>query len=139
MKLGFIGTGNMAGAIMGGIIRRGIIAPEEIIGSDISEAGRERAGKERRRAQFHRRKSTHFSTSFPAHIFKTLPREVYDCILEQLENIHFEQDHATDIFSLVPIIRVSRKKRHTRLIEKTHWIKGKKSYNRILTIRKISQ
>ena len=46
MKLGFIGTGNMAGAIMGGIIRRGIIAPEEIIGSDISEAGRERARKE---------------------------------------------------------------------------------------------
>ena len=35
MKLGFIGTGNMAGAIMGGIIKKGIIAPEEIIGSDI--------------------------------------------------------------------------------------------------------
>ena len=32
MKLGFIGTGNMAGAIMGGIIKKGIIAPEEIIG-----------------------------------------------------------------------------------------------------------
>ena len=29
MKLGFIGTGNMAGAIMGGIIKKGIIAPEE--------------------------------------------------------------------------------------------------------------
>ena len=42
MKLGFIGTGNMAGAIMGGIIRKGIIKPEEIIGSDISEAGREK-------------------------------------------------------------------------------------------------
>lgn len=27
MKLGFIGTGNMAGAIMGGIIKKGIIAP----------------------------------------------------------------------------------------------------------------
>ena len=25
MKLGFIGTGNMAGAIMGGIIKKGII------------------------------------------------------------------------------------------------------------------
>jgi len=37
MKLGFIGTGNMAGAIMGGIIKKGIIAPEEIIGSDIME------------------------------------------------------------------------------------------------------
>lgn len=42
MKLGFIGTGNMAGAIMGGIIRKGMIAPDEIIGSDILEAGRNR-------------------------------------------------------------------------------------------------
>lgn len=40
MKLGFVGTGNMAGAIMGGIIRAGLIPPEEIIGSDVSEAGR---------------------------------------------------------------------------------------------------
>ena len=45
-KLGFIGTGNMAGAIMGGIIRKGMVSPEEIIGSDISEAGRERVKKE---------------------------------------------------------------------------------------------
>ena len=42
MKLGFIGTGNMAGAIMGGIIRNGVLKPEEIIGSDILEAGREK-------------------------------------------------------------------------------------------------
>ena len=41
MKLGFIGTGNMAGAIMGGIIRNQIFAPEEIIGADVSEAGRQ--------------------------------------------------------------------------------------------------
>ena len=40
MKLGFIGTGNMAGAIIGGIIRAGLVSPEELIGSDISEAGR---------------------------------------------------------------------------------------------------
>lgn len=46
MKLGFIGTGNMAGAIMGGIIREGLIRPEEIIGADISEAGRERVKKQ---------------------------------------------------------------------------------------------
>ncbi|MBC5688947.1 pyrroline-5-carboxylate reductase [Mediterraneibacter sp. NSJ-55] len=45
MKLGFIGTGNMAGAIMGGIIKKGIFKPEEIIGSDISEQGRERIKK----------------------------------------------------------------------------------------------
>lgn len=42
MKLGFIGTGNMAGAIMGGIIKKGLIAPQEIIGADVSEAGREK-------------------------------------------------------------------------------------------------
>ena len=42
MKLGFIGTGNMAGAIMGGIIKNQIFRPEEIIGADISPAGRER-------------------------------------------------------------------------------------------------
>ena len=46
MKLGFIGTGNMAGAIMGGIIKKGIFKPEEIIGSDIMEAGREKARAE---------------------------------------------------------------------------------------------
>ena len=42
MKLGFIGTGNMAGAIMGGIIKKGLIAPEEIIGADIMPQSRER-------------------------------------------------------------------------------------------------
>jgi len=43
MKLGFIGTGNMAGAIMGGIIKNGVLKPEEIIGSDIF-GSRERKG-----------------------------------------------------------------------------------------------
>lgn len=42
MKLGFIGTGNMATAIIGGIIKKGIVNPQDIVGSDIFEAGRER-------------------------------------------------------------------------------------------------
>lgn len=42
MKLGFIGCGNMAGAIIRGIIASGIIKPEEIIGADLSEAAREK-------------------------------------------------------------------------------------------------
>ena len=46
MKLGFIGTGNMAGAIMGGIIKNQIFRPEEIIGADISPAGRDRVKAE---------------------------------------------------------------------------------------------
>ncbi len=42
MKLGFIGTGNMASAIMGGIIGNKLIAADEIIGSDVSAAGRDK-------------------------------------------------------------------------------------------------
>lgn len=42
MKLGFIGTGNMASAIMGGIIKNQLIAADEIIGADLSAPGRER-------------------------------------------------------------------------------------------------
>lgn len=43
MKIGFIGTGNMAGAITSGLINKGIFRPDEIIGSDISEQGRQNA------------------------------------------------------------------------------------------------
>ena len=46
MKLGFIGTGNMASAIMGGIIKNNVIPAEEIIGADLFAPGRERAQKE---------------------------------------------------------------------------------------------
>lgn len=42
MKLGFIGTGNMASAIMGGIISNQLIPADEIIGADLLEAGREK-------------------------------------------------------------------------------------------------
>ncbi|MCF2668036.1 MULTISPECIES: pyrroline-5-carboxylate reductase [Lachnospiraceae] len=46
MKLGFIGTGNMASAIMGGIIKKAIIPAEEIIGADLFAPGRERVQKQ---------------------------------------------------------------------------------------------
>ena len=45
-KIGFIGSGNMARAIMGGIIKKGLFRPEEIIASDIWEPARERTQKE---------------------------------------------------------------------------------------------
>ena len=41
MKLGFIGTGNMASAIMGGVIKNHIFDANEIIGSDLFAASRE--------------------------------------------------------------------------------------------------
>ena len=43
MKLGFIGAGNMASAIIGGIIKKGIHAPEDIICSSPVEAERQKA------------------------------------------------------------------------------------------------
>lgn len=42
-KLGFIGAGNMATAMMSGIIKSGIFPPEEIILSDISQAQLDKA------------------------------------------------------------------------------------------------
>ena len=45
MKLGIIGTGNMAAAIMGGSIGKKMISAEEIIGADLFAPGREK-GKE---------------------------------------------------------------------------------------------
>lgn len=46
MKLGFIGTGNMASAIMSGVISRGVVPAEEIIGADMFAPGRERVKKQ---------------------------------------------------------------------------------------------
>ena len=46
LKIGFIGLGNMARAIIGGIIEKGNIAPNEIIGSDISITAVENAKKD---------------------------------------------------------------------------------------------
>ena len=45
-KLGFIGCGNMAGAIIRGIISSGAAKPEEIIGADLSETARGRIHEE---------------------------------------------------------------------------------------------
>ena len=42
MRLGFIGTGNMASAIIGGVIKKGIVEPKEIIGADVFAPGREK-------------------------------------------------------------------------------------------------
>lgn len=42
MKLGFIGTGNMASAILNGILSNHLLPAEEIIGADLFAPGRER-------------------------------------------------------------------------------------------------
>ena len=43
MKLGFIGLGNMASAMIGGMLKKGLVNSQDIIGSDVSETGRAKA------------------------------------------------------------------------------------------------
>ena len=43
MKIGFIGCGNMASAIMGGIIKEKVFAPADIYGTDALPAAVEKA------------------------------------------------------------------------------------------------
>ena len=38
MKLGFIGCGNMAGAMIGGILKNNILPADELIGSALRES-----------------------------------------------------------------------------------------------------
>lgn len=46
MKLGFIGLGNMASAMIGGMLKKGLVSSQDIIGSDVSEAGRAKAAEQ---------------------------------------------------------------------------------------------
>ena len=43
MKIGFIGCGNLASAMIGGILKKGIVKKEEIIVSNLTEAGSRRS------------------------------------------------------------------------------------------------
>lgn len=45
MKLGFIGCGNMAGAMMGGVIKNGIFRPEDVYGSDLYAPSRNKVAE----------------------------------------------------------------------------------------------
>ena len=46
MKLGFIGLGNMASAMIGGILKKELVGNQDIIGSDKSKAGCEKAAEQ---------------------------------------------------------------------------------------------
>ena len=47
MKVGFIGCGNMASAMIGGIIRNQVVAPQDILASAKTEASREESKEPR--------------------------------------------------------------------------------------------
>lgn len=46
MRIGFIGTGNMASAIMGGIISHGLAKADEVMGADVFAQSREKVEKQ---------------------------------------------------------------------------------------------
>ena len=45
MKIGFIGLGNMASAMIGGILKKNLYSPEDLIGADKSEEAVKRAAE----------------------------------------------------------------------------------------------
>lgn len=45
MKIGFIGLGNMASAMIGGILKKELYSAEDIIGSDKIRGFRSKSGK----------------------------------------------------------------------------------------------
>ena len=46
MKIGFIGCGNMASAMIGGIIKNQVVAPADILASAKTEVSREKKKEE---------------------------------------------------------------------------------------------
>ncbi len=42
-RIGFIGCGNMASAMIGGILKKGLVQPEDLTASDVSDAARQKA------------------------------------------------------------------------------------------------
>ena len=46
MKIGFIGCGNMAAAMLNGILKAGILKPEELTASAVSSATRDKIRQE---------------------------------------------------------------------------------------------
>lgn len=82
MKLGFIGTGNMAGAIMGGIISSGLIGPDEIIGSDALQAGRERI---RERYGIHVTPDNRQAAKEAEVLFLSVKPQFYPAVIEEIK------------------------------------------------------
>ena len=55
MKIGFIGLGNMARAIIGGMLRKEMVRPEDIIGTAKTQETREKMAAEKMRMPRRRR------------------------------------------------------------------------------------
>ena len=87
MKLGFIGCGNMASAIMSGIVSNGLIQADEIIGADVFAPSKEKA-KETLGIQIAEsnievvQKADAFVLSIKPQFYAQVIAEIKDCIKE---------------------------------------------------------
>ena len=87
MKLGFIGCGNMASAIMSGIISNGLIQADEIIGADVFAPSKEKA-KETLGIQIAEsnievvQKADAFVLSIKPQFYAQVIAEIKDCVKE---------------------------------------------------------
>lgn len=79
MKLGFIGAGNMAKAIMGGILASGIVPGTEILASDLSEDARKAAGALGVQATTDNRKAAQCDT-----VFLAVKPQFYEAVIGEI-------------------------------------------------------
>ena len=99
MKLGVIGVGNMATAILGGIIKNEVLRPEEIIGSNRSEAGRNKAKETLDMETYKKAMEGIYSTSVNESTLDEAPM-AYKNIDEIINNV---QDTVEIVANLKPI------------------------------------
>lgn len=80
MKIGFIGTGNMGGAMIQGILASGIITPDELYISDINEA----LLKSYREKGVHTSCDNRTTAQMADYIFLTVKPQFYEDVLQGL-------------------------------------------------------
>lgn len=80
MKIGFIGCGNMAKAMMGGILKKGIVKPEDLIASDGYEPS---LAKAREEFGIHTTKDNKEVIAFGDVIFLAVKPNVYDAVMRE--------------------------------------------------------
>lgn len=83
MKLGFIGCGNMANAIIGGVIRQGYAAPDEIIASEPTAQGRDRV---KSAFEIHVTDSNPYVISQAQTVFLCVKPQVVDQVVDEIKN-----------------------------------------------------
>ena len=83
MRLGIVGLGNMANAMIGGIVKAGIFSPADIWGSDANAAQRDKTAKEHRINTSEQNKD---AVSGSDYVIIAVKPQVYEAVLPDIKS-----------------------------------------------------